>query len=981
MSWVRRDGAPSDITALAQTKDGYLWIGSRLGLYRFDGVQFSTYPFSSVDPQLPSSDIYALAADEDGGLWIGYRMGGITYLHGSKKIDYDKHSGLVGEATGQLVCREDGSVWATADGRLMHLAGSTWENYSAKHGLNSDGLYTLFFDRDGNLFTSDKGHVFELKKGEDKFLPVPIPNFAVNQFAQTPDGTIWISDAWHNVRPLLDSKQLQAVKIPGVPLLLANDDGSLWLAHDFGGITRVTFSEKAGRRVEDYTVTNGLTDGQTRAILKDRQGTIWVGTARGLDRFRPSAAVHFHGVRVDYHPALLADKKSGIWIDDMDKPLMLLQGDKLSFLGRAHGSSSLFQQPDGDVWLHDHITNNFFRYDGLHASPSATISVPELLRQVEIFCLGQDSQGALLACFEGHGLWRYSGKWEQLKGPTLPVESPISLIKGEDGRVWLGYPHNQVAVQDTSRFHIYGATDGLEINSVLTFYEGDGLFLAGGSDGLAYFDGRRFHSLHLRTSGPMRGISGIVKDRFNNLWLNAGPGVIRLPAKEWKAALEDARYAMDFQLLNEQDGIFGSPAQGKPSPSAVVDTDGILWFATSGHVVSLDPAKFQKEQPPPNVLLQAVRVNGSPVKYDQHGAVSVGSRLFKSLEFDYIGVDLKSPDRITYEYMLENQDKDWRVARDNRQAQYTNLPPGQYRFRVRAANGTGPWSELRSELQISVIPAFYQTNWFLAVCIASALLVLYLLYLLRLRQITARLNARLEERLTERMRIARDLHDTLLQSFHGLMLRFQAASNLLATRPTDAKRTLESAIEEAAQAITEGRDAIQGLRASTMPTNDLALALRTVGEEVAASTTQPCSTVFQVVVAGKPRDLQPVTRDEVYGIASEAMRNAFRHAQARRIEVEVHYDDRELRLCVRDDGKGIDQEILDKGGRAGHYGLHGIGERARIIGGQLAIWSEIDSGTEIEMTLPASSAYAKTQTRLRTRFLGMFTQKGTSVKS
>src|SRR5215813_6767731 len=177
MSWVRRDGAPSDITALAQTKDGYLWIGSRLGLFRFDGLQFSSYPFTQADPKLPSSDISALAADRDGGLWIGYRMGGISYLHGSTKIDYDKRSGLISEATGQLYCGPDGSVWSLADGRLMHLTGSTWENYSAKHGLPSDGLYSLFFDREGNLWTAYKEHVFELKKGEDNFHPVLIPNF------------------------------------------------------------------------------------------------------------------------------------------------------------------------------------------------------------------------------------------------------------------------------------------------------------------------------------------------------------------------------------------------------------------------------------------------------------------------------------------------------------------------------------------------------------------------------------------------------------------------------------------------------------------------------------------------------------------------------------------------------------------------------------------------------------------------------------
>src|SRR5262249_34548718 len=243
------------------------------------------------------------------------------------------------------------------------------------------------------------------------------------------------------------------------------------------------------------------------------------------------------------------------------------------------------------------------------------------------------------------------------------------------------------------------------------------------------------------------------RDRFGDLWLNAGSGVIRLPAKEWHAAMHDARYPMEFQLLNEQDGLSGSPAQSKPAPTAVVDTAGMLWFATSGHIVSIDPAVVRKVQPPPNVLLQAVRLNGSPSMYEQDAPITVASRRFKSLEFDYIGVDLKSPDRVVYQYMLENQDKDWQEAGGRRQASYTNLPPGKYRFRVRASNVTGQWSELRSAVPFTVTPAFYQTSWFLVLSIASALAVFYLLYLLRLRQATARLNTRLEERLAERTRI------------------------------------------------------------------------------------------------------------------------------------------------------------------------------------------------------------------------------------
>ena len=960
MSWTRRDGAPNDITALAQTSDGYLWIGSRLGLFRFDGLEFASYPFTSADPKLPSSDIYALAADRDGGLWIGYRMGGITYLHGSKIIDFDKMNGLVSEATGQLLCRPDGSVWAQADGRLMHLTGSTWEDYSAKHGLASDGLYSLFFDREGDLWTAYKEHVFELKKGEDKFQPVLIPNHAVSQFGQTPDGRMWISDAWHDVRPLLDDQGVHAVRIPGVPLLLVAKDGSIWLAHDFGGISRIKFSRDGGQTVENYTTANGLSDGQTRAILQDRQGTIWVGTAAGLDRFEPSPLAQFHGVHLDYYPALIADKKSGIWLNDMDKPLMRLRDGKLQFFGVPHGSSSLFQDADGAVWLHDPITREFFRYTEDGAEPTR-IPVPAVATEVENWCIGRDLHGALLACFEGHGLWRYTGTtWERVTAPGMPQESPLSLKRTDTGRLWIGYPHNKIILEDGNGYHIYGQNEGVELNAVLTFYDADGLVLAGGSDGLAFFDGRAFHSLHLRAPGLMRGISGIVKDRWGDLWLNGGSGVIRLPAQEWKTALRDPQYAMDFQFLNERDGLIGSPAQAKPGPTAIADTNGTLWFATSGHLVSIDPGSVRKERESPNMLLQSVLVNGSVVRYSEGSPITADSRHLKNVEFDYIGVDLKSPDRVSYQYMLEGQDKEWQDAGGRRQAYYTNLAPGTYRFRVRAASGTGQWSELHSDVAFTVTPAFYQTTWFYVLCALLLGGLLWLLYRLRLRYVTAKVLGRMEERTRERVRIARDLHDTLLQGIQGLVLRFHIATEKL---PPDepVRQMLREALASADQVINEGREKVRDLRAEGVSPRDLkedlssaAMALRSQSEAM-----------ISVTVRGEPRSLHATVRDELYSIGREALTNAVRHAGATQIELELVYEAKTFTLLCRDNGRGIDPELLRNGPTSGHWGIIGMRERAARLNGKLEITRGPEGGTGLEVRIPAHAAYSDGSGTLR----------------
>jgi signal transduction histidine kinase len=262
------------------------------------------------------------------------------------------------------------------------------------------------------------------------------------------------------------------------------------------------------------------------------------------------------------------------------------------------------------------------------------------------------------------------------------------------------------------------------------------------------------------------------------------------------------------------------------------------------------------------------------------------------------------------------------------------------------------WNEAGASFDFSVAPAYYQTAWFRVSCVAAFLGLLWGLYRYRLNQIAREFNVRLEERVSERTRVARDLHDTLLQSFHGLMLRFQAVSRLLPDGK--AKEQLEQTLERADQAIAEGRSAVYDLRSSTTETNELSEALNAVGNELSKED----AAEFGLVVEGEARDLHPIIRDELYRIAREALSNAFKHARARHIEAEIEYGERVFRLRIRDDGEGIPAEILEQG-RPGHYGLHGIRERARQVGADLTIWSRAYSGTEIDLSLPGSVAYGR----------------------
>jgi signal transduction histidine kinase len=370
----------------------------------------------------------------------------------------------------------------------------------------------------------------------------------------------------------------------------------------------------------------------------------------------------------------------------------------------------------------------------------------------------------------------------------------------------------------------------------------------------------------------------------------------------------------------------------------------------------VDPSHLAESSVPPLAHVETISTDGNPIDIGESVRIPASR---KKITFGFTGLSFAAPEHVRFRYCLDGFDHGWSEPVAAREAVYTNLSPGAYRFRVIASNSHSAWDGVETAISFEVEPAYYQTIWFRVSCLAVLLAFLWALYQFRVQQLARHFSMRLEDRVSERTRIARELHDTLLQSFHGLLLRFQTVYDLLPARAAEAKLELAGAIDQAAEAITEGRNAVQGLRASTSEENDLIFAIRVIGEELAADENNHNSGTFEVTMEGTPRNLHPILRDEVYRIASEALRNAFRHAQARHIEVEVRYDERQLRLRVRDDGNGIDPEVLGREGRAGHWGLHGMRERAKLVGGKIDIWSEIGSGTEVDLTIPASAAYPR----------------------
>jgi signal transduction histidine kinase len=550
----------------------------------------------------------------------------------------------------------------------------------------------------------------------------------------------------------------------------------------------------------------------------------------------------------------------------------------------------------------------------------------------------------------------------------------LQLVEDQEGILWLGSEFAGLQRFDpaTGKFTVYlhdlSRSDGLSDNRVNSVYfDHSGAMWVGTQNGLDKLDRKAgtFTVFTARNGLAGNAVGCVLEDDHGLLWMSTNSGI------------------SSFSPLTERFANY-TVADGLPGPdltgwgACFKSPEGEMFFGGFSGPTAFFPEKVGDHPNIPPIVLTDFRLFGTPVELKR------GSPLTKSISYtDAITLSHKqsvfsigfsalsyfNAATNRYRYKLEGLDHQWNeVGSDQRLASYTTLPAGIYTFHVQGATSRGAWSEPGAQLRIEILPPWWDTLWFRVICGIAAVLTLWGLYHLRVQQLVREYNMRLDERVNERARIARELHDTLLQSFQGLMLRFQTAGEMLPARPLDAKKAIEGALDRADEAISEGRDAITDIRASTLASRDLEKSITALmtnlSEELAAGSGR--SVTFRVLVEGAPRTVRPTLQDEIYRIAQESLRNAFRHAQAGHIETEITYGE-SLRLRFRDDGKGIDPSVVEHGGRSGHWGLPGIRERAKQIGAQLAVWSELGAGTEVELNIPGSIAYEASPTRPRFR--------------
>ena len=942
--------------AIAQTPDGYLWVGTDVGLARFDGVRSVEWQPAKGE-HLPGGRVRSLLAARDGRLWIGTDEGLASLKEGKLRL----YPELAGKSVLSILEDHDSIIWAAVwgvgntAGRLCTVRDTRVECYGddGRFGNGIDGLYQ---DRRGALWAGNVDGVWRWNPGPAKFLAMPI---VTSSFAEGDGGELFVTTL-EGIRTLVNDQPgpyllRSAGRQSKFGKLLRDRDGGIWVGTYDGGLLHVH-----NGKIDRFTHSDGLSSDNILYLFEDREGSIWVGTRNGLDRFREFAVpaiTEQQGLSNSSVNSVLQGRDGSIWLGTMTGLDRWKDGGVVVY-GKQEGLPdlsvlSLFEDRGGRIWMSTRRGIGFL-------DRGSFVPIPRF-RSGSVVSFVEDDAG---------GIWiSDQTTLYHLEHKTVAEEIPwiklghtdfawTMLFDSRRGGLWLGFRQGGVGFfKDGSIRLSYGRDQGFGQKQVRGFkLDDDGSLWAASGEGLNLIRNNQTSRLSTANGLPCDIVHWLQEDNDHSFWLYTACGLVRIERSEILKWIADPKSTVRTTVLDDADGVRSSVAPADSNPVVVKLADGKILFLPRNGVGVLDPHNLHQNKLPPAVQIEQITAGNNT--YDAVNGLRLPSGI-RNLAIDYTALSFVAPEKMHFRYKLEGQNRNWHDVINDREVQYTNLGPGKYRFRVMACNNSGVWNEEGATLEFVIPPMWYQTNWFRAACVLAFLGMIWGTYQLRVRQLAAQFNMRMEERVHERTRIARDLHDTLLQSFHGLLMNFQTASRLLSTRPAEAKQKLDSAIEQAEEAILEGREAVQGLRVSTVQRNDLAKAISTLGEELATDSTNLPAPAFRVAVEGAPRDLHPILRDEVYRIAAEALRNAFRHAQAHQIEVEIRYDQQEFRLRVRDDGRGLDPVISSSQGRAGHYGLPGMRERAKIAGGKLKVWSKPGAGTEVELQIPASTAYAK----------------------
>jgi signal transduction histidine kinase/ligand-binding sensor domain-containing protein len=963
-AWRLQDGyLPGGPNAITQTADGYVWIGTLSGLVRFDGVRFVPWTLPT-NLRLASPSVFSLLGSRDGSLLIGTGTG-LLRLKNNQLI-------RIGSSQSRIENIEEdaqGRVWI-ARGRISdklgpfcRLEGEDLQCYGKSDGVTATSAGVVTSDASGNIWVGSTNMLTRWQANSIRVLQIPALKHSegltgINGLAADSTG-LWVgfhhsgrglglqryeNETWKPFRSgSFDSSSLS------ITTMFISKSHDVWMGTSKSGIFRIH-----NQSVDHFGTADGLSSDAIRDIDEDGEGNLWIATSEGVDNLRDLPVTSFskrQGLTADDIGSVLATPDGTVWIGN-DGGLDLLGKNGQSSIRRAQGLpgrkiTSLFRDHAGRMWIG--IDDGLYLYEGGHFRQiSYTDNKPTGI----VIALAEDNAGTIWANVRSPaaGLLKIENNkiTANFAAPTAP--GAFDIAKAQQGGIWISLVDGKLARMQNDRLEYIAQVQDAHIGAIRTLLvDPDGALWGATTSGVIQWYRGNLKILKERNGLPCPTVYALARDQYHNLWLNTACGFVKIDSAQLEHWLALPNAKIPVETFDAFDGA--QPAATSFRPAAATAAGGQLWFANDSLLQMIDPGKLHRNTIVPPIHIEELVADGNVVPLSSDLRLAP---LTRDIELDYTALSFVEPQRVRFRYRLEGHDDHWQEVGTRREAFYTNLAPGVYQFRVTACNNSGVWNEQGAVLAFRIRAAWYQTLWFKIVCLILTFLAAYIFYRSRVEKRVATLQLRFDERMKERTRLAHDLHDTLMQTIQMSRLIAEHAQDNL-TNTQEAEKSLNRLTAWLERATEEGRAAVTSLSFSKGSHSDMAESFR--------SATQDCRVTFPIEmtvhVLGKPRDIHPAVSEEIYRIGYEALINACAHAHAKNVRIEFEYD-RNFTLRVRDDGCGIDAEIL-RTGKAGHLGLAGMRERAGRIGGNFFVDSSKSVGTEIVLYVPGQIAYRRSR--------------------
>jgi ligand-binding sensor domain-containing protein/signal transduction histidine kinase len=944
--WQTQNGLPEQtVQAFAQTPDHYLWIGTTGGLLRFDGARLTIFDDENT-PELKENSVFSLMVSRDGTLWIGTEGGGLLRYAQGKFQAYGVRDGLSDGFVRALFQDRAGTIWVGTDNGLLRFAAGRFVRVDGTGGWPALAVHAIAQDHLGGMWVGGSRLVrFDGHTVREYRLPGVSSQNRVKSILETSDGTVWVGtvSGLHRLRRGAQSFE----RVPGfagtVRVLRQTSDGSLWIGMIGEGLRTLH-----GRDSLTMTAADTLPSNTVLNIFEDDERNIWIGTQAGMVRLTrtPVRIVPLpQNVDSDFG-TIYADSDGSIWVVSTDVFRMsggIIRPYRFAALGNV-SVRNVFRDRAGALWIGTD-GDGIVRMDG---GKLLWLTTRNGLVNNFIRAILQSRDGSMwIATDEGVSHWSVRGFTNYRMRDGLSYFSTRALLEDRDGDLWIGTDRGLNRIHAGAFVHD-AATEGLSQSKVWTILEDGegGLWFGTRSDGLYRWKQGRLAHLTTDQGLASNSIYQLIEDAQQNVWISGPNGISLLKLEELNAAADHPGHRLRLTFFDISNEISAAQIYGGRQPSGCVDAQGNVWFPTNRgpvHILS----NFVQHFAAPPVVINDVLVNGRPVGADRPVVLNPGN---SRLEVAFAPILLRAQDDVRFRYRLVGFDANWIDSASHRVATYTNLPPGNYTFQVAAFEGDNPQGISQASLAIVQRPLFYRRPWFVALCVLLLAALILGIYRIRLWQIRMRFEAVLDER----GRLAREMHDTVIQGCASVSALIEALASLLKREDPLTQNLIEHARMQLRTTIDEAREAVWNLRRNKAAENSFATALEGMAEQIAGEFGIPVT----CELTGKPFVLNQFATHELLMMVREALYNAAHHAKPGRIEIRASFARDDLTLEVRDDGSGFDPSAL-RAHRDHHYGLMGMRERVQSVGGRFNLVSAAGKGTEVQIQIPRKISVAQ----------------------